>query len=396
MDLLSAASAQGAQFLELGVTLLALGLLARLSRRIGVSSVPFFLLAGLFFGRGGWLDLGFSDPFLRTSSEIGALLLLLLLGLEYSAGDLLTTARTQRVAGILDLVLNAAPGAIAGWILGWGVVGALSLAGITYISSSGIVAQVMRDLRWKDNPESGSVVGLLVVEDLVMAPYLPALIAVASGAGFVAGLISVGTAVAVVGVTLLLALRRSHLFNRFVDPDQPLSLILLVLGAALAAAGLATFAGVSAAVAAFLVGLLLSGEVAHQARHLLSPLRDLFAALFFLFFGLSIDPGQIPAVLLPAVLLALVSIGTKFIDARLAIGTAEPRAWLRAGALLSARGEFSIVIAGIVAVSGAVPTGLEALAATYVMITAVSGPVLARLVRGPATERAATDEPVAA
>ena len=396
MDLLSAASAQGAQFLELGVTLLALGLLARLSRRIGVSSVPFFLLAGLFFGRGGWLDLGFSDPFLRTSSEIGALLLLLLLGLEYSAADLLTTARTQRVAGFLDLVLNAAPGAIAGWILGWGVVGALSLAGITYISSSGIVAQVMRDLRWKDNPESGSVVGLLVVEDLVMAPYLPALIAVASGAGFVAGLISVGTAVAVVGVTLLLALRRSHLFNRFVDPDQPLSLILLVLGAALAAAGLATFAGVSAAVAAFLVGLLLSGEVAHQARHLLSPLRDLFAALFFLFFGLSIDPGQIPAVLLPAVLLALVSIGTKFIVARLAIGTAEPRAWLRAGALLSARGEFSIVIAGIVAVSGAVPTGLEALAATYVMITAVSGPVLARLVRGPATERAATDEPVAA
>jgi CPA2 family monovalent cation:H+ antiporter-2 len=229
------------------------------------------------------------------------------------------------------------------------------------------------------------VVGLLVVEDLVMAPYLPALIAVASGAGLVAGLISVTTAVAVVGLTLALALRRTHVLSRFViDADQPLSLVLLVLGATLAAAGLATFAGVSAAVAAFLVGLLLSGEVAEQARTSLEPLRDLFAALFFLFFGLSTDPGLIPGVLVPAALLAAATIGTKFLVARIAVGRAEPGAWVRAGALLSARGEFSIVVAGVVTVTAAVPEGLDALAATYVMITAVAGPVLARLVRGDA------------
>jgi CPA2 family monovalent cation:H+ antiporter-2 len=381
MDLLGAASATLAgQFVELGLTLLALGLLARLATRIGVSSVPMFLLAGLFFGRGGAFDLGFSDPFLRTSSEIGALLLLLLLGLEYSADELLETVKSQRVAGLLDLVLNAAPGAIAGWLLGWGLVGAMTLAGITYISSSGIVAQVMRDLHWRKNPESGRVVGLLVVEDLVMAPYLPALTAVASGAGVVAGLISVGTALAVVAVVLVLALRRKSLLNRLIDPDQPLSLLLLVLGATLAAAGLATYAGVSSAVAAFLVGLLLSGQVAEQARVSLSPLRDLFAALFFLFFGLATDPGTIPSVILPALALSAVTIGTKFLVARLAVGTEEPGAWQRAGALLSARGEFSIVVAGIVTVSGALPTGLDALAATYVMLTAVAGPVLARLV----------------
>jgi CPA2 family monovalent cation:H+ antiporter-2 len=381
MQLLGAASATLAgQFVELGLTLLALGILARLASRIGVSSVPMFLLAGLFFGRGGAFDLGFSDPFLHMSSEIGALLLLLLLGLEYSADELLETVNSQRVAGLLDLVLNAAPGAIAGFLLGWGLVGAMTLGGITYISSSGIVAQVMRDLGWRKNPESGRVVGLLVVEDLVMAPYLPALTAVASGAGVVAGLISVGTAIAVVAVVLVLALRRQNVLNRFIDPGQPLSLLLLVLGATLAAAGLATYAGVSSAVAAFLVGLLLSGQVAEQARVSLSPLRDLFAALFFLFFGLATDPGQIPAVLLPALALAAVTVGTKFLVARLAVGTDDPGAWQRAGALLSARGEFSIVVAGIVTVSGAVPLGLDALAATYVMLTAVAGPVLARLV----------------
>jgi len=381
MDLLgAAATGVAAQFVELGLTLLALGILARLAGRIGVSSVPMFLLAGLFFGKGGAFDLGFSDPFLHTSSEIGALLLLLLLGLEYSARELLDTVNSQKAAGLLDLVLNAAPGVLAGFLLGWGVVGAMTLGGITYISSSGIVAQVVRDLGWKDKPEAPRVVGLLVVEDLVMAPYLPALTAVASGAGVVAGLISVGTAIAVVAVVLVLALRQKSLLNRVIDPKQPLSLLLLVLGATLAAAGLATYAGVSSAVAAFLIGLLLSGEVAEQARVSLEPLRDLFAALFFLFFGLATDPGQIPGVLVPALLLAAATIGTKFLVARLAVGTADKGAWQRAGALLAARGEFSIVVAGIVTVSGAVPQGLDALAATYVMITAVAGPVLARVV----------------
>ena len=200
-------------------------------------------------------------------------------------------------------MLNAAPGAIAGFLLGWGVVGAMTLGGITYISSSGIVAQVVRDLRWKDKPEAPRVVGLLVVEDLVMAPYLPALTAVASGAGVVAGLISVGTAIAVVAVVLVLALRQKSLLNRIIDPASRSRCSCSCSGATLAAAGLATYAGVSSAVAAFLIGLLLSGEVAEQARVSLEPLRDLFAALFFLFFGLATDPGQIPSVLVPSLVL---------------------------------------------------------------------------------------------
>ena len=286
-----------APFLELGATILVLGLLARVSHRIGVSAIPLFLLVGLFFGRGGALDLGFSDPFLQTSSEIGAVLLLLLLGLEYSAAEVLRNVRAQGSAPYLDIVLNALPGAAIGLLLGWGAVGAVTMAGVTYISSSSVVALVVRELGWRRNPETGRVVGLLVFEDLVMAPYLPALTAVVSGAGVVAGLLSVGTAAVVVLVTFLLALRGAHWMSGLLDPKHPLSLVLLVLGAALTAAGLAAFVGVSAAVAAFLVGLLVSGEVAQQARQALSPLRDLFAALFFLFFGLSVDPGAIPQVL---------------------------------------------------------------------------------------------------
>lgn len=147
------------------------------------------------------------------------------------------------------------------------------MAGITYISSSSVVALVVRELGWRRNPEVGPVVELLVFEDLVMAPYLPALAAVLSGAGVLAGVVSVGTAVVVVLVTFVFALRGTHWMTGLLDPKHPLSLLLVVFGTALTAAGLAAFVGVSPAVAAFLVGLLVSGEVARQAQEALSPVR---------------------------------------------------------------------------------------------------------------------------
>lgn len=389
MELLAEAAVAPVRLLEIGAALLLLGVMARLGRRIGLSAVPLFLLAGLFFGEGGVGDLGFSDPFLRTSSEIGAILLLLLLGMEYSAAELATTVRRRPTAALLDIVLNATPGVLAGLLLGWGALGAVALGGVTYISSSGIVAQVMRDLSWRANPESPSVIGLLVVEDLVMAPYLPALTAVATGAGVLAGALSVGAAVVVVGLAVVLSLRPQRWLTRLIDPESGTALLLLVLGAALVVAGVAGAAGVSPVVGAFLLGLLLSGEVNEAARPALRPLRDLFAAVFFLFFGLSTDPTEVPGVLLPAALLAAVTVGTKLALARLVVHDEDPHAWRRAGALLAARGEFSVVIAGVVAVAGGLPD-IGALAATYVLLTAITGPVLARVLAGPPAPASAT------
>jgi len=137
---------------------------------------------------------------------------------------------------------------------------------------------------------------------------------------------------------------------------------------------------VSAAVGAFLVGIALSGPAAHGARALLSPLRDLFAAVFFVFFGLQTDPHQLPPVALVAAALALVTTLTKLAGgwwAARRAGIATPGR-LRAGTALVARGEFSIVIAGLAVAAGLHPR-LGPLAATYVLLLAVAGPVLARL-----------------
>jgi CPA2 family monovalent cation:H+ antiporter-2 len=144
-------------------------------------------------------------------------------------------------------------------------------------------------------------------------------------------------------------------------------------------AGVAETVGISAAVGAFLVGLMLSGAAAERAHTLMGPLRDLFAAIFFAFFGLSIDPGTLWAVIGVAVGLAAVTAGTKVVTGHWAAsraGIGDHGRW-RAGTVLITRGEFSIAIAGIGAVGGVEPD-LAPLAGAYVLTLAVTGPLLAR------------------
>lgn len=367
-------------FLEFGLLLLALGILTRLAHRIGMSSVPFYLLGGLLVGEGGIIGIDTEGTFIPTIAELGVVLLLLLLGLEYSGRQIVATARSQSRSGALDLVLNFLPGAVAALVLGWGFAGALALGGVTYISSSGIVSQVVRDLRWRRNPETAPIVSILVMEDLVMAPYLPVLTVVLTGTGLATGLINTGVALAVVAVVLVIAIRSESWGTRIFVGSNPTGLLLVVFGAAVAAAGLAGLVSFSPAVAAFLVGLLLTGEVAETARRRLDPLREVLAAVFFTYFGLSTDPADLPAVLLPALALAVITIGTKYLTGWYAARSinSTPIGRLRAGALLSARGEFSIVIAGLAAASTALPPQFQAFVAAYVLITATAGPILAR------------------
>ncbi|MQA83613.1 MAG: cation:proton antiporter [Streptosporangiales bacterium] len=373
--------------IELGGIILVLGILGRLARRIGLSPIPLYLLAGLAFGEGGLLPLATSEEFISVGAEIGVVLLLLLLGLEYSASELVGNLRAQAPAGVVDLVLNAAPGAAAALLLGWGPVAALALAGVTWVSSSGVTAKVLTELGRLGNRETPAILSLLVVEDLAMAVYLPILTAFLVSAGLLSGTTHLLVALAAVSVVLVVALRYGRLLSRLVSTPDTEVLVLGVLGLALLVAGLAQQLEVSAAVGAFLVGIALSGPVAENAVTALSPLRDLFAAVFFVFFGLSTDPGAILPVLPIGLALAVVTMATKIITGYYAARRAGVgrRGRYRAGAALVARGEFSIVIAGL-AVGAGVEPGLAPLATTYVLLTVIAGPIAARVVE-PAARR---------
>lgn len=366
--------------IEVGALLLGLSILGRLAIRIGVSPIPLYLLAGLVFGQGGFLPLDTSEDFFEIGSEIGVILLLAMLGLEYSAGELMSSLKQSRIAGLLDGAFNAIPGALFALVLGWGPIAAVALAGITWVSSSGVIAKVMRDLKRLGNRETPVILSILVIEDLAMAFYLPVLSALVIGAGLLAGATTVVIAVTVVAVILYIALRHGRFVGRLFSVQHPEPLLLGVLGLTMLVAGAAEQVSVSAAVGAFLVGIAISGPVAEQAARVLTPLRDLFAAVFFVFFGLATDPNDIPPVLLPALALALLTMATKFLSGYLAArraGLGGPGRW-RTGLTLTPRGEFSIVIAGL-AVSAGIEPQLAPLATAYVLITIVAGPLLARI-----------------
>lgn len=191
--------------LELGAVFFGLGVLGRLAGRIGMSPIPLYLLGGLAFGHGGVFSFADISGFTSLASEIGVVLLLLTLGLEYTADELFTGLRRSWSAGLVDVVLNAAPGVAVALILGWGPLGALTLGGITYISSSGIIAKVLGDLGRLGNQETPVVLSILVFEDLVMAVYLPILTAVLAGVSLLGGLKAVGISLAVVSLVMLVA-----------------------------------------------------------------------------------------------------------------------------------------------------------------------------------------------
>jgi CPA2 family monovalent cation:H+ antiporter-2 len=365
--------------IELGLVVSALALLARLASRIAFSPIPLYLVAGLAVGRGGVVQLDFSEDFIRIGGEIGVVLLLLALGLEYSPEDLRAGLRTGWRAGVVDAIANFTPGLLCGLLLGWQARAAVLLGGATYISSSGVIAKVLSDLGRLGNRETPAILSTLVMEDLAMAAYLPLIAVLVSDTGVAAGSAAVVVAIASVSLALFLALRHGALLSRVLFSRSDEVLLLSVLGATLVLAGVAERVQVSAAIGAFLVGVALSGPVSERASALIGPLRDLFAATFFLFFGLRIDPKSLPSAAVIAVGLGVVTAITKVVTgwrAAALVGTG-PRGRMRAGAALIARGEFSIVIAGI-GVSAGVEPDLGIVAAAYVLFTAITGPVMTR------------------
>lgn len=363
--------------IELGLVVVGLAVLARLASRWSVSSIPLYLLGGLAFGKGGLAPLDVSTGFIHIGAEIGVLLLLFMLGLEYTGEELKQNLRSGLPAGFADLALNFPPGLLAGLLLGWKPLAAVLLGGVTYISSSGVIAKVLGELRRLQCPETPVVLSILVLEDLAMAVYLPLVAVLLAGGDAKKMAVSVSVAVVTVFLVLLVAVRFGKRLSGFLAHPSDEIILLTTFGAVLLIAGIAQRFQVSAAIGAFLVGIAVSGQMAEHTRRLLGPLRDLFAATFFFFFGLQIDPASLTPVLWIALVLAAITGLSKILTGYWAarrVGVDRP-ACLRSGMALVARGEFSVVIAGL---GSALEPQLGPLSAAYVLLLAVLGPILTR------------------
>jgi CPA2 family monovalent cation:H+ antiporter-2 len=397
----------GDTLVAVGGAFLAAGILARLGRRIGLPTIPFFMAAGVIFGpHTPGLDLVHDPEDLELLAALGLILLLFHLGLEFSLKDLVSGGRRLVGIGALYLLLNVGGGLGFGLALGWGTSEALVIAGAVGISSSAIVTKLLIELRRLANPESRLILGVIVVEDIFLALYL-ALLQPALGDAEGAGDAIAQFAVAFVFLVALGAIARwgATIVGRLIaSPDDELLTVCFV-GAAILVAGLAEELGVSDAIGAFMVGLVIAeSPAAERIKELVLPLRDAFAAAFFFAFGITIDPGDAWDVAGPvalAVVLSLVlNVAAGLLAARIQGFGRIPAANI--GLTILGRGEFSLILATLATAAG-LDARIGPFVALYVLVLAVLGPLLAarsgafaRLLPAalfPARERPATRPP---
>jgi CPA2 family monovalent cation:H+ antiporter-2 len=393
--------------LALGGAFLVCGLVARAGVPIGLPTIPLFMLAGVLLGphTPGFVLVG--DPGeLELVARLGLVFLLFYLGLEFSLSQLTSGGRRLAIASGVYLALNIGGGLGLGFALGWGTSEAFVVAGVVGISSSAIVTKLLVETRRLGNPESRVILGIIVIEDVFLAFYLALLQPVLGGA---TGLAEAATGMAVAfGFLLVLSVVARHgtrLVGALMRTKDEEIVVVLALGLAITTAGAGERLGVSDAIGAFMIGLILAATpAARRLRQLTHPLRNGFGAIFFFHFGLTIDVGDVVAVL-PQILAAaattvLLSVTAGVVAARLhgfgRLGAAN------IGLTVLTRGEFSLVLAALALAAG-LDSRLGSFAAGYVLVLAVLGPLAVyssprlsrllprRLLPGSASERRGAD-----
>ena len=320
-------------------------------------------------------------------ARLGIVLLLFFLGLEFSLDRLTAARRMVLVGGLIDLVINAGLGLVVGVALLGPSPEAVLLAGLIYISSSGIVTRALFDLRRLADDETDLVLGILVFEDLAIALFLGIAAALATGAS-VGGLeiaATAGLALAFVVAFLLVGRWAHHAIDRIAPRLDREQLLLGALAVAIGGGALGEAAGLSEAVGALLAGILLSGsEIRDQIEQQLLGLRDFAAAIFFFAFGLEVNLAETGNVAIWLAVAVPVAIGGKLVAGFLAGRSTgfSRRQSVNVGSSLVARGEFTIILANLAAAGAALDETFRELvspfAGLFVLATAIAGVVLMR------------------
>lgn len=374
--------------LEVGIALFTLAVLGAVARKFGQSVIPAYIISGILVGPyvptnvgGISLRLVSEGEFLTVIAELGIVFLLFFLGLEFSIGTLIRNRVRLTTVGGIDLLLNSIVGIGIGLAFGLGLMTTLLVTGVVYISSSAIITKALTDAGWLANPESEVILGTLVVEDLIIAVYLAVVSAlVAGGSSLEAIARTVGQSFVFLGALAAAAHYASDYIDRLFGVGSDELFVLRVVGTTVIIGGAALAVGASEAVAAFFVGTAFHGtSLLERIEELLSPLRDVFAALFFFSIGVATDLRVVANV---GVLIAVAAVGTTLtkVTSGFASGYVydlTPRRSLRVGLGLVPRGEFSLIIAALAATSSIseVQQTVPAFTVGYVLVMSILGSV---------------------
>ncbi|WP_134701282.1 cation:proton antiporter [Ammoniphilus sp. YIM 78166] len=351
-----------------GLIFLVLFLFGYLGTKVKLPGVILYILLGI--GLGQFMT---DNELIHIGSEIGIVLLFFLLGMEFPIDKLGGIAKRIWPAGLLDVLLNLGISMGICYLFGLDLLTSFLVGGVVYATSSSITAKLLESSKRMANVESEFILALLIFEDLIAPIIVAVLMGMSKGDELEAMQL-----VLLMGKIILLSLgavllgklvfkRLSTYFDRMFSEDV---FILLMVGVALSYGGLALYLGLSEVLGAFLAGMMLA-EVrrTEEIEHKMLPLRDLLLPLFFLYFGTTIKfEGEIPLVGL------LITLLVWSIIAKILVGMfgglwygLSKRVSLRAGLSLTARGEFSVVIASIAVGSIKIFSGL------FILLSALFG-----------------------
>ena len=368
---------------QLAVTAALLGALGLVASRFGLSAIPAYLLAGLLLGPNEPEFLTVVRPSEVTEfvAQLGVVFLLFFLGLEFTLERLLRSTRHAALGGTVDLLVNAALGLVVGVVAFGFTFGALVVAGAVYVSSSAVAIKGLIDFRRLADDETDLVLAILLFEDLAIALVLGF---AATGGGAAAGtLAAAGKAIVFVAGSLAASRWLARPIDRALDALPREFFLLLVVGLVVGMSAASAALGLSEAIGALMAGVILSQtSVRAEIEERFFSFRDVFAALFFFVFGLTIDVGALGRVGWILTLAVLLSVAGKLAGGFAAgrLGGFTPRQSVNVGAALVAHGEFTVVLAQIASgnpeLSGDVKRDLAAFAGLYVLATATVGVVL--------------------
>ena len=374
--------------LQIGLALVLIGFAVGLAARLRLSNVPFLIIIGMVVGPHAPQIGVFDFRFIETNSlisfmgQMGVLFLLFYLGLEANVTRLIESGRSILMGGTIYVGINFAVGLLYAYLAGFPLRETLIAAGVTTISSSAIVAKILFDYRRTANPETELILGITMFEDVFLAVYLSLISGIVlSGASSVLGVLSSG-GIALGFIIGLMVVGRwaTPLLNRLFRISSNEVFVIVIFGCLFLLAGLGQTIHVAESIGALLLGLIL-GETEHSERmeRLVVPFRDFFGAIFFFSFGLSIDPFSLGGAMWLAIGAAFVSIICVIVAGTIVSRRAKlsPVDSLNLSFTLLARGEFSIIIAGLAQAGGLLGI-LQPFAALYVLILASVSPLLAK------------------
>jgi CPA2 family monovalent cation:H+ antiporter-2 len=371
----------GEDLIVLGLLLLVAYVLGRLGKLVGLPAIPVYMLVGLLASpHTGWFPLNFESNYIELIAIFGLILLLFNLGLEFDQDEFFGNFGKLIISGGSYIIVNMGVGLVFGFMLGWGTREALIVAGMTATSSSAIVTKLLIELNRLANKETPMILGVTVVEDIFIAIYLAIVSVVLSGE---TDFWPIAARLAIAFTFLVVMFTIARWGGRFVSrlfrtKDDELFTILF-FGFAVLFAGIGEVLGVTDAIGAFLIGLVLGAtKYRRKIEHIAIPLRDVFAAFFFLNFGLALNPAQFPDVLLPVLLAVLLTIVLNILAGQFVawLNGMGAQAGINTTVILQNRGEFALILATL-SLSAGLDARIQSFAGLYVLVMAVLGPVLA-------------------